>query len=172
VCQVICVINLWLREYLDYFWCIKYQHEYIYIYMKMGKREKWKRKSNSWLSGLGGFGPAERASAWASWPRRPTIKGTERADEGTAPWAWAHLPARGAKWRHRRGKRRFARGEEPAVGDCDGTSQVIRPTYSCPCPTDLRQPCRCPWTTWQVQYLSLPHQERFTRLADITEHRR
>jgi hypothetical protein len=26
---------------------------------------------------------------------------------------------------------------------CDGTSQVIRPTYSCPCPTDLRQPCRC-----------------------------
>jgi hypothetical protein len=29
-------------------------------------------------------------------------------------------------------------------GVCDGTSQVIRPTYSCPCPTDLRQPCRCP----------------------------
>jgi hypothetical protein len=27
---------------------------------------------------------------------------------------------------------------------CDGTSQVIRPTYSCLCPTDLRQPCRCP----------------------------
>jgi hypothetical protein len=26
---------------------------------------------------------------------------------------------------------------------CDRTSQVIRPTYSCPCPTDLRQPCRC-----------------------------
>jgi hypothetical protein len=26
---------------------------------------------------------------------------------------------------------------------CDGTSQVIRPTYRCPCPTDLRQPCRC-----------------------------
>jgi hypothetical protein len=26
---------------------------------------------------------------------------------------------------------------------CDGTSQVIRPTYSCPCPTDFRQPCRC-----------------------------
>jgi ribonuclease HI len=32
------------------------------------------------------------------------------------------------------------RGELP----CDGTSQVIRPTYSCPCPTDFRQPCRCP----------------------------
>jgi hypothetical protein len=27
---------------------------------------------------------------------------------------------------------------------CDRTSQVIRPTYSCPCPTDLRQPCGCP----------------------------
>jgi hypothetical protein len=36
---------------------------------------------------------------------------------------------------------------------CDGTSQVIRPTYSCPCPTDLRQPCRCRWITWQVRYL-------------------
>jgi hypothetical protein len=36
---------------------------------------------------------------------------------------------------------------------CDGTSQVIRPTYSCPCPTDLKQPCRCPWITWQVRYL-------------------
>jgi hypothetical protein len=27
--------------------------------------------------------------------------------------------------------------------DYDRTSQVIRPIYSCPCPTDLRQPCRC-----------------------------
>jgi hypothetical protein len=36
---------------------------------------------------------------------------------------------------------------------CDGTSQVIRPTYSCPCPMDLWQPCRCPWITWQVRYL-------------------
>jgi hypothetical protein len=26
---------------------------------------------------------------------------------------------------------------------CDGTSQIIRPTYSCPCPADLGQPCRC-----------------------------
>jgi hypothetical protein len=30
-----------------------------------------------------------------------------------------------------------------AYAQCDGTSQVIRPTYSCPCPTDLGQPCRC-----------------------------
>jgi hypothetical protein len=26
---------------------------------------------------------------------------------------------------------------------CDGISQVIKPTYSCPCPADLGQPCRC-----------------------------
>jgi hypothetical protein len=31
---------------------------------------------------------------------------------------------------------------------CDGTSQVIRPTYSCPCPTDLRQPCRFPISSY------------------------
>jgi hypothetical protein len=35
-------------------------------------------------------------------------------------------------------------GESTARECCDGTSQVIRPTYSCPCPTDFRQPCRCP----------------------------
>jgi hypothetical protein len=28
-------------------------------------------------------------------------------------------------------------------GQCSGTSQVIRPTYSCPCPTDLKHPRRC-----------------------------
>jgi hypothetical protein len=33
---------------------------------------------------------------------------------------------------------------KPDHDPCDGTSQVIRPTYSCPCPTDLRQPYRCP----------------------------
>jgi hypothetical protein len=27
---------------------------------------------------------------------------------------------------------------------CDGTSQVIRPTYSCPCLTDIRQPVDVP----------------------------
>jgi hypothetical protein len=64
-------------------------------------------------------------------------------------------------------------GIHPYHHACDGTSQVIRPTYSCPCPTDLRQPCRCSWITWQVRYLLfLPSQERFTRHADITNHRR
>jgi hypothetical protein len=56
---------------------------------------------------------------------------------------------------------------------CDGTSQVIRPTYSCPCPTDLRQPCRCTWSLVKfgicILFLS---QERFTRHADITTQRR
>jgi hypothetical protein len=28
--------------------------------------------------------------------------------------------------------------------DCDGTSQVIRPTYSCPCPADIRHPVDVP----------------------------
>jgi hypothetical protein len=28
--------------------------------------------------------------------------------------------------------------------NCDGTSQVSRPTYSCPCPTDIRHPVDVP----------------------------
>jgi hypothetical protein len=56
---------------------------------------------------------------------------------------------------------------------CDRTSQVIRPTYNCPCPTDLRQPCRCTWSLDKLgirfSYLA---QERFTRHADITIHQR
>jgi hypothetical protein len=50
--------------YLNYFWCIKYQH--INIYRKIGKR-KWERKkkkgfSASWAGG-GVFGPAGRERA-------------------------------------------------------------------------------------------------------------
>jgi hypothetical protein len=56
---------------------------------------------------------------------------------------------------------------------CDGTSQVIRPTYSCPCPTDLIQPCKCTRSLdkfgIRIPYLS---QERFTCHANITMHRR
>jgi hypothetical protein len=56
---------------------------------------------------------------------------------------------------------------------CDRTSQVIRPTYSCPCPMDLRQPYRCPCSLDKfgigIPYLS---QERFTRHVEITIHRR
>jgi hypothetical protein len=58
-------------------------------------------------------------------------------------------------------------------GRCDRTSQVIRPTYSCPCPSDLRQPCRCTWPLdkFGIRILYIA-QERFTRHADITTHRR
>jgi hypothetical protein len=59
--------------YLDYFWCIKYQH--INIYMKMGK--KWEKKKEkgflaSWAGGGGViFGPAKGERArWRG--RRPT----------------------------------------------------------------------------------------------------
>jgi hypothetical protein len=56
---------------------------------------------------------------------------------------------------------------------CDGTSQVIRPTYSCPCPTDLGQLRRCTWSLDKFS-IGLPYlsQEHFTRHADITTHRR
>jgi hypothetical protein len=54
---------------------------------------------------------------------------------------------------------------------CDRTSQVIRPTYSCPCPTDIRHPIDVPKSLDKFG-IFFPFQERFTRLADITEHRR
>jgi hypothetical protein len=34
--------------------------------------------------------------------------------------------------------------EERREASCDGTSQVIRPTYSCPCLTDIRHPVDVP----------------------------
>jgi hypothetical protein len=52
---------------------------------------------------------------------------------------------------------------------CDRTSQVIRPTCSCPCPTDLRQPCRCLGSLDKFGiYILYLAQEHFTR-ADITK---
>jgi hypothetical protein len=35
-------------------------------------------------------------------------------------------------------------GRQPEDVPCDGTSQVIRPTYSCPCLTDIRHPVDVP----------------------------
>jgi hypothetical protein len=71
--------------YLDYFWCIKYQH--INIYMKMGKRNgKRKRERIFQLAGSGGnFGPPgasarTRACLRPSWP---SCAGRRR---GTAQW--------------------------------------------------------------------------------------
>jgi hypothetical protein len=37
-------------------------------------------------------------------------------------------------------EQKFIRSDDP---DCDGTSQDIRPTCSCPYPKDLGHPCRC-----------------------------
>jgi hypothetical protein len=46
---------------LDYFWCIKYQHEYLFIYENGKKREKKKGKQFlvKWAGEI--FGPTERA---------------------------------------------------------------------------------------------------------------
>jgi hypothetical protein len=56
---------------------------------------------------------------------------------------------------------------------CDRTSQVIRPTYSCLCPTDLGQPRRCTWSLDKFGiWIPCLSQERFTRYADITTHQR
>jgi hypothetical protein len=54
---------------------------------------------------------------------------------------------------------------------CDGTSQVIRPTYSCPCPTDLRNSAGAPESLdkFSICFLYLS-QERFIRHADIITH--
>jgi hypothetical protein len=65
--------------------------------MKMGKREKRKRKSNSWLSEQGGGGFSAqpsvlaRAAARAAGPTRPA----NGRNTGMAPWARAHVPVRG-----------------------------------------------------------------------------
>jgi hypothetical protein len=71
---------------LDYFWCIKYQHDYLFI-CENGKREK--RKKGKTIPGKraegGILGCPERAGARASRPRRPTNEGMVRA--GTGPRA-------------------------------------------------------------------------------------
>jgi hypothetical protein len=46
---------------LDYFWCIKYQHEYLFIYENGKKGEKKKEKQFLAKRVEGIFGPAERA---------------------------------------------------------------------------------------------------------------
>jgi hypothetical protein len=85
--------------YLNYFWCIKYQHIniyiYIYIYMKMGKRNgKRKKKREFMLAGPGGddFGPSRRERAGAAGgPLGPSAGETA----GNGAVARAHTSARG-----------------------------------------------------------------------------
>jgi hypothetical protein len=71
--------------YLNYFWCIKYQH--INIYMKMGKRNGEKRKGFSCLLGRSGgcFRPSRaRARARA---RQAAHSAHQRGRRrGTASW--------------------------------------------------------------------------------------
>jgi hypothetical protein len=78
--------------YLNYFWCIKYQH--IITYMKMGKRNgKRKRKGNSCLLGRGEIlahpGASERARV-AGGPAGPSARKTV----GDGAMARAHTSAR------------------------------------------------------------------------------
>ena len=101
---------------MDYFWCIKYQHEYLYIYMKMGKREKRKkRKSDSWLSGPRGFSPDKRAGARASQPRRTTIRERRGRIRGQRHGRGPTYQRGGAERCHR-GEQWSACGEEPGAG--------------------------------------------------------
>jgi hypothetical protein len=61
--------------YLNYFWCIKYQH--INIYLKMGK-EKEKGFPARW-AGVGG-GSAQPSAGAAGGPASPRRSGATRAD--------------------------------------------------------------------------------------------
>jgi hypothetical protein len=106
--------------YLNYFWCIKYQH--IIIYVEMGKRNgKRKKKRDFLLAGPEGvFGPAERERARARQAAQPAHEGA--AQLGRTPWARAHASARGAGVN---GAERATEGGEPVgstAGDARGGS--------------------------------------------------
>jgi hypothetical protein len=79
VCQLLDIIILCPKIYLDYFWCIKYL--YIYIYRKR-KKEKEKEKRILQLAGPGGISAQPSAGARGRVDRRPTWPvsgGTARA---------------------------------------------------------------------------------------------
>jgi hypothetical protein len=97
--------------------------------------------------------------AWAGYPaaRKPRVGRASRAGARALWGSWREWDTR-RRGRRARGVRDAGRKESVCGGGhhgagegvagtggipCDGTSQVIRPTYSCPCPTDIRQPCRC-----------------------------
>jgi hypothetical protein len=80
-------------------------------------------------------GGVSRANSRVSWKMQRSDEPRALPPEGKgAPRSIAQRPPDSC------GRPRSA----PGRTRCDRTSQVIRPTYSCPCPTDLRQPCRCP----------------------------
>jgi hypothetical protein len=76
--------------YLDYFWCIKYQH--INIYVKMGKKKWEKKKEKVFLASWareGDFGPLS-AGAWARARLRPSWPSCEGATAGDGAVVRAH----------------------------------------------------------------------------------
>jgi hypothetical protein len=86
----------------------------IYLYMKTRKREKRKRKSNSWLSGPGGFSAQPSARA-------------RRGDDamGVGPHASEGERNSVTGGGGGGGRRSACGGEEPAAGDLGGGSPPV-----------------------------------------------
>jgi hypothetical protein len=78
--------------YLNYFWCIKYQHINIYIYGNREKKWEKEKKKGFSASWAGGEISAQPRAGAGRQPTRPASKGN---GAGTAPWAWAHVPEEG-----------------------------------------------------------------------------
>jgi hypothetical protein len=75
---------------------------------------------------------------WSTWDRLTTVStsgpaGSEEEDDPNFGWNFSGLRDPSAM-----------RDFMSTCDYCDGTSQVIRPTYSCPCPTDIRHPVDVP----------------------------
>jgi hypothetical protein len=86
VCQLLDIIILCPKIYLDYFWRIKYQYIHIYIYIGKEKDKRFPQ-----LVGLGGIRPSRaRARGQVAHLARQRENGAE-----TASWARAHVPEGG-----------------------------------------------------------------------------
>jgi hypothetical protein len=75
---------------------------------------------------------------WSTWDRLTTVStsgpaGSKEEDDPNFGWDFSGLRDPSAM-----------RDFMSTCDYCDGTSQVIRPTYSCPCPTDIRHPVDVP----------------------------
>jgi hypothetical protein len=53
---------------------------------------------------------------------------------------------------------------------CDGTSQVIRPTYSCPCPADLGHPVDAPDHSTSSVSISLTIPMSVSPITQVLQH--
>jgi hypothetical protein len=112
------------------------------------KHDRWWRLSVRWRTGQSGAHrtcPVPQPRHQCCWiPTIGVLTSGPALMSGGAPDmncslsgapAWACLPSA-----------RFWRALNAPAGDrwCDRTSQVIRPTCSCPCPTDIRHPVDVP----------------------------